>query len=176
MQVEATALLVGEESFDTKAFGVPIAGFFGQFQIGDQIDRLLVTQLPPSDGQYRAVIPEGEGDTGQADALSWLHAYLAKGEVFAFAPQLHVLGRAAGIVPAVASHTGLQGDTIELAITHSDHIGPVWHHAIDLGQPVQVRRFREMTFAAFNHQPGHRQRPFLVNHADQAGQCVQMAG
>jgi hypothetical protein len=116
VQVEATAFLVGEESFDATATPIPIAGFFGQFQIGDQIDRLFVTSLPPGDGQDWAVILESEGDAGQAKAFAWLHAYLVKGEPCPFDPQLDVLGHAAGIVPAVAIQGGLQGDAIELAM------------------------------------------------------------
>src|SRR3990172_7981338 len=125
VQVEATALLVGEESLDTKPFGVPIAGFFDQLQIGDQIDRLLVTRLPPGNGQDGAVLLEGEGDSRQAQALAWLHAYLVKGEPFTFGSQLAVLGCAAGIVPAVAMQSGLQGDAIELPISDEDHIHPL---------------------------------------------------
>lgn len=46
MQVETPAFPVREESFDLKTFPIPVTGFFGQFQIGDQENGFFVPFTP----------------------------------------------------------------------------------------------------------------------------------
>ena len=43
VQVEASAFLVGEEGFDAESLGVPVASFFHQFHIGDEVERLFIS-------------------------------------------------------------------------------------------------------------------------------------
>lgn len=49
MQVEPAAFLIGEKGLDLEPFGIPVAGFFDQLEVGDQIDRFLVALPPPAD-------------------------------------------------------------------------------------------------------------------------------
>jgi hypothetical protein len=58
VQMEAPALLVGEEGSDAKAFGIPVTSFFGQLHIGGQVNRLFVAGFPPSDGQHWTISNE----------------------------------------------------------------------------------------------------------------------
>ena len=55
VQVESSALLIGEESLNSEPFGVPVAGFWHQFHVGHQVDGCFVSALPPGDDQHRAV-------------------------------------------------------------------------------------------------------------------------
>lgn len=55
VKVETTAFLVREKGFDAESFGIPVAGFFDQFQVGNQVDRLLIAFSPPGDGMNGAV-------------------------------------------------------------------------------------------------------------------------
>jgi hypothetical protein len=57
VQVEAAAFLVGKEGLDAKAFGIPVASFIRQFQVGHQIDRLLVILIPTRRWPRRGRIP-----------------------------------------------------------------------------------------------------------------------
>jgi len=172
VQIEAAALLVGEESFNPVAFGVPVTSFFGQFHIRDQVNRIFVSSLPPGDGQHRAVGLKGEGYIGQTNAFPRLHTYLVEGEGFAFCPQLSILGRAADILPPVGINGSLKSDAIELSVTKENHVSLLRDYLVDSFQQPHVRLFREMAFVPCNNDPSNGQRPFLVDHADHQYQAL----
>ena len=70
VKIEASAFLIGEKGFNAKPFGIPVAGFFKQFQVGDQIERLLIACPPPSDGMNWAITRPSKEHFGQADLLA----------------------------------------------------------------------------------------------------------
>lgn len=47
MQVKAATFLVREEGFNAHPFAIPVAGFFDQLEVGDEIDRLGTIGTPP---------------------------------------------------------------------------------------------------------------------------------
>jgi hypothetical protein len=172
VQVEPSALLVGEESLNPVSFGVPVTSFFGQFHIRDQVDGLFVSGFPPGNGLHWAVGLKGEGHIGQTNAFPWLYTDFVEGESVALCPQLGILGRAADVFPPVGIDSSLEGDTIELSITEEDHVSLFRYYLVDSFQQPHVRLFREMALVPGNDDPSNGQRAFLVDHADHQYQAL----
>jgi hypothetical protein len=156
VQVEATAFLVGEEGFDAEALGVPVAGFFDQGHVGDQVEGLFVALFPPGNDQHGAIGLAGEGDIKQPDTLVWLHVHLLQRELVAVVLNLRVLGRAVDVLPAIGLAAGLKDDAIELTVTQKDDSRALGQQAIHLGSQLHARLLRKMAFAASYHNPSHR--------------------
>ncbi len=80
MQIEAPAFLVGEESFNTKAFVILGTDFGNQLQVGDQIEGLFAVALPPRDGKDGPIFLLGEGDIRHAAVCTTGHIQVGEGE------------------------------------------------------------------------------------------------
>ena len=72
VQVEPSALLVGEEGLNSESSCIPSAGFLDQFHVGDQVDRFFAAFLPPDNGQDWPISPLGEEHVKETEAISWL--------------------------------------------------------------------------------------------------------
>lgn len=71
VQVEAATFLVSEKSLDMETKTVPIAGFLDTFQVGDQLERVKITFLPPGHDGDGAVGFLSEGHRGHIQAVAW---------------------------------------------------------------------------------------------------------
>jgi len=93
MEMETTRFLVREEGFDTEAFAIPEIGFFNEFHVGDQIDRMFVFGIPPGNCQNGAIGCQSKMDIGDTPADSGHNIQVLKGKQVIFLPYLDVFGR-----------------------------------------------------------------------------------
>jgi hypothetical protein len=61
---------------------IPVAGVFGQFEIGDQVDKFFISNVPPSDCQHWTELLPSEQNVGQAQTHARLQKQILKGELF----------------------------------------------------------------------------------------------
>jgi len=111
--------------------------FADQFHTRDQVDRLFVLGVPPSNSQHRTIVLKGKGHARQVDASSWLHTHLVEGEPFAVCPQLGVLGCTADVLPSVAINGRLESNPIELPVTNENDVSSCRHYLVDLLHQLQ---------------------------------------
>jgi len=82
VQIKPSAFLSGEECLDPKSFLVPIASLVSRLHIGNEIEGLFVSLIPPENGMNGAIGFEGEKDIRQTHG--WLPLYernVLKGEL-----------------------------------------------------------------------------------------------
>jgi len=72
-KLDAPAFLVREEGLNPEALFVPVAGFFHQFEIGDQENGFLVLAIPPSNRQDKAIGGLSEMGIGDFQTFAGLH-------------------------------------------------------------------------------------------------------
>ena len=72
VNVEASALLVGEEGFNSKSSPIIATGFIGLFQIGDEKDGFFILHTPPSNDIQRQGGRLCEADIVQIEELALL--------------------------------------------------------------------------------------------------------
>ena len=172
VQPEPTALLVGEESFNTEPLRVPVTGFFFQFHVGDQIDGVLVRGLPPSDSQDRAVFLTGKSHFWYPQAVTLLYPYFFPGKFAALLTKDRALGGAADIFPTIVVNRSQECDPIEFTIPQKDHLAPFRYQFVNLSQQFNVALLGEMPLFPSNNNPGQGQSPFLVDDADHQGHAA----
>ena len=120
MEVKPTAFLIEEEGFNTEAFFVPMAGFVGQVEIGDQVDGFDIPLLPPGDHRHGAIAFFGKPNVGNADHIVGLNEQVIRRKRMILFVQLGILRGAAHILPVHGLQGRLQFDAIEFPIAQED--------------------------------------------------------
>lgn len=122
MQVKTATFLVGEESFDSEAFFVPITGFTRQFKIGYQKDWLQIASFPSGNDGHRTVFLACEVNIRDADLIPWTNQQINKSERPSIFVKLGVFGGATNVTQAQDPQCSLQFYPIKFAIAQEDRL------------------------------------------------------
>ena len=172
MEVKSAAFLVRKEGFYLKPFLVAIAGFVRQLEIRHQEDRFEISPFPPSDDSHWAIALAGEPDVRDADLITWAQAQIAERKRPIVFVELSILGGPTDIAQVQELQSGLEFDPIELAITQEDCLAIFRQDGLQLGEQIQMKAFRQVSFTSFDYQPGDGQSSFAIDQADHQGDTL----
>lgn len=168
MDVESPAFLVGEEGFDFEPFFVIRAGLLNGFDVGDQVDGLLVVSPPPRYGGDGAILFPGESDEGSHELLSGLDAsaHVLKGEFVILRGELDGRGGARDILPAHEVDLLLVVHSVEFPVSSEDHLSIGRDEGLDKVEELKMDLLGKMPLLAVPHDPCQGQEPLVVDESD----------
>src|SRR3972149_10705543 len=172
MEVKPAAFLVRKEGFYLKPFLVAIAGFTRQLKICHQEDGFEVSPFPPSDDGHWAIAFAREPDVRDADLIPWAQAQIAERKQQIVFVELRILGSPTDIPQIQGLQSGLEFDPIELAITQEYRLAIFGQDGLQLGEQIQMKVFRQVSFTSFDNQPGDGQSSFAIDQADHQGDTL----
>ena len=108
VQIKPSALLIREEGLNTKSFLIPITSLLYRLNIGDKIERIFISFIPPENSMHRAISTMSKKDMRQAHwRISWGEENISIGELSLSLREHIALASAAYILPAI-SINGIQ--------------------------------------------------------------------
>src|SRR4030065_103352 len=172
MEVKPAAFLVRKECFYLKPFLVAIAGFTRQHKSCHQEDGCEVSPFPPSDDGHWAIAFAREPDVRDADLIPWAQAQIAERKQQIVFVELRILGSPTDIAQIQGLQSGLEFDPIKLAITQEYRLATFRQDGLQLGEQIQMKAFRQVSFTSFDNQPGDGQGALAIDQADHQGDTL----
>ena len=152
--MKATTFLVREKGLYSEALLIIGTGALDRFDIGDQVNRFVLSGFPPGDDLHRAIFFSGEQHLFKAPATTLDQVELSGGKAPFVGGEDDALGRATDVLPVVGRiDCLLQTDAIEFAIPQKDDLRRRGDQRGDLFEQGDMHIFGQVAFVAFDYDP-----------------------